>query len=165
MVKNDSLSGDLNLVKEFEELKLKQKLLIDSLSRKNKTEMNVFLVEINSKLDFLVKIFKETQKEEKEGENENPNEYMETKFKEMIEKIDSFQEDFKVKLEEINKKFSDIEKPKKSLEEFKLNVTPIEVENSKSELPPKPDFEVDESIKNNNNEDSNQLKEGEKKNK
>ena len=73
MAKNDSLSSDINFIKEFEELKLKQKLLVESLKKKGKSEYEMILTNIDSKLDFLVKIFKEAKeveaKHEEEGES------------------------------------------------------------------------------------------------
>ena len=57
MVKKEALSSDLRFIKEVEELKIKQKLLIESLKRKNSDEQNKLFLEINSKLDFLVNIF------------------------------------------------------------------------------------------------------------
>lgn len=39
MAKNDSLSSDINFIKEFEELKLKQKLLVESLKKKASQSM------------------------------------------------------------------------------------------------------------------------------
>ncbi len=89
MSKEESLSKDLNFVKEFEELKLKQKILIEALNSKNKTEMNQFLLDINSKLDFLVKIFKESQEAEEE---------------------DTFQDDIIKKADDIINKFEELDK-------------------------------------------------------
>ncbi|MCA9496732.1 MAG: hypothetical protein KC589_07320 [Nanoarchaeota archaeon] len=71
MAKNDSLSSDINFIKEFEELKLKQKLLVESLKKKGKSEYEIILTNIDSKLDFLVKIFKEAKQEELKHEEEN----------------------------------------------------------------------------------------------
>lgn len=60
MTKNSGFSSDLDLIKEFEELRLKQKILIESLKRKEGSKDQDLLVELNSKIDFLVKIFKDS---------------------------------------------------------------------------------------------------------
>jgi methyl-accepting chemotaxis protein len=82
MAKNESLSSDIELIKEIEELKLKQKLLIETLKKKNSTELTRLFSEVNSKLDFLVKIFKEA------NENSESEDEIATKLNEIDDKID-----------------------------------------------------------------------------
>ncbi len=136
MVKNESLSDDLNFVREFEELKLKQKLLVDSLSRKNATHMNEFLVEINSKLDFLVKIFKDTQENDSIEEEHN---YLDEKFNLILDKIDE-------KFKEVDSKFLDMEEKFIGLKTL-VNKIDDSLDNGSnksnvSELPPTPNFKA-----------------------
>ncbi len=95
MVKNTSLSSDIDLIKEFEELKLKQKLLVGTLKRKDEYVENRFLLELNSKIDFLVKIFKEAKEIEETNANDGDIskvigriDTMESKLDELTKKID-----------------------------------------------------------------------------
>lgn len=135
MVKNDSLSDDIGFVKEFEELKLKQKLLIESLNNKNKTEMNQFLLDINSKLDFLVKIFKESQ-----NDDEEQNEFevkLDSKISDLIKKVDSFDKKF----EELDSKLSSLDTNYLKSEELIQK----EIKNININVP-KPDFKVDSKV-------------------
>jgi uncharacterized coiled-coil protein SlyX len=85
MVNTKDLVSDIDFVKEFEELRLKQKLLIESLSKKNKEDKNSSLAHINSKLDFLVNIFKDAQN------NQSENSVMEKKLSELFEKVESLE--------------------------------------------------------------------------
>lgn len=144
MAKKDSFSDDLNFVKEFEELKLKQKLLIDSLNRKNKTQMNEFLIDINSKLDFLVKIFKETMDNDSSEDEKN---VLDEKLNSILENIDN---KFNTLNEKIDNKFTDIE-DQISLTKVSIsnNVNPIKsIDNlNNSPLPPKPEFKAELSNK------------------
>lgn len=133
MSKVESLSEDLNLVKEFEELKLKQKLLIDSLNKKNSSQMNNYLLEINSKLDFLVKIFKEVNSSQDENELAN---LITSKFVELVEKIEEKSKNLEEKIENINEKLDILDN--------KVNKTENLVEKDLDKnLPPKPEFKID----------------------
>ncbi|MDA3856509.1 MAG: hypothetical protein PF569_09720 [Candidatus Woesearchaeota archaeon] len=85
MGKVESLSSDVNFIKEFEELKLKQRLLIDSLKKKSQSEQERLFLEINAKLDFLVQIFKEANSSDDEKEKVD----FEAKFNDVLDKIDS----------------------------------------------------------------------------
>ena len=108
MVKHESISSDINFIKEFEELKLKQKLLVESLKHKKKIKDEGALVDLNAKLDFLVKIFKEVQETEEE----------ETKLDEAINKIiariDEMDEKYNEKFKIIEKNLGSFEKEIKS---------------------------------------------------
>lgn len=136
MVKTTSLSEDINFVKEFEELRLKQKLLIESLNKKNSSQLNGYLLDINSKLDFLVKIFKEVNIHE--GENDTTT-LITSKFLELTEKVENIDKNF-------NEKISLIEETLNNLN-IKLNKTGDIVEKIESEeksMPPAPEFKIDE---------------------
>ena len=100
MVKKEALSSDLNFIKEVEELKIKQKLLIESLKRKNSDDQNKLFLEINSKLDFLVNIFNEANKTD---ENEQKGDEQE-QFAPVLERIDELSDTINKKLEEMEAK-------------------------------------------------------------
>lgn len=146
MTKKDSLSSDIALVKEFEELKLKQRLLIESLKKKMKSEERELLKEIASKLDFLVKIFTEAQKEEKET-NEDP--YLKN-FQELTQKIEALDSKFE---EVLNKKEEEIKKVETTSQKKEnylskpvsatLQSKPEEPVKKSDSLPPLPDFRVE----------------------
>lgn len=152
MAKTTTISSDIDFIREVEELKLKQKLLVESLKKKNSNEQNQLFLEINSKLDFLVKIFSEANKHDEE-ENEEEKIDFETKFSEVDDKIDKVSKN-------LGERFDTIEK---LLKEIKVNTNQIvpqkvdlnsEVaniaqnrENAKENLPPAPDFKVDENKK------------------
>ena len=142
MAKITSISSDLDFIKEFEELKLKQKLLIDSLNKKNGSQQNQLFLEINSKLDFLVKIFKDANDTDSKAEEEK----LQIHFKEVLDKIDlvqkSFDEKF-TKLEENNKSINN------NLELFKDKVNSILVTSSSQSIlsnnsipVPTPNFQI-----------------------
>lgn len=146
MVKSTTLSNDLNFIKEFEELRLKQKLLVESLSKKNSSDMNQYLVDINSKLDFLVKIFKEANSNDlAEEETTQFNEEVKSNFKNIIDKIESIDKNFNDKFENMDKRLSkfdsELEKTEGIVErnlekkDFSEVTNPI----------PSPDFKLDES--------------------
>jgi len=138
MGKDFSLSSDINLIREFEELKLKQQLLVKALQSKNKLDKDKLLVEMNSKLDFIVDIFKKTS----EDENSSHDDSMDK----LIEKIDTLDK----KMEE---KFSELDKTllrEKRNKEVSSNPSPPlsnpsnSSENISSEVAPlpKPNFKV-----------------------
>jgi len=102
MIKN--LSEDINFVKEFEELKLKQRLLVESLNKKNKSELTQYLVDMNSKLDFLVKIFKESQNQEETEEEVNAQEELNSNISSILEKVKSIESTMDSKLVLIDEK-------------------------------------------------------------
>lgn len=97
MVKDSSLSSDIDLIKEFEELKLKQKILVESLNRKNKSKEKEFLIELNSKLDFLIKIFRDTS-----DTDFNEQEYLDQKFSELMIKIEDIEKNLNQRVTEIH---------------------------------------------------------------
>ena len=93
-----------DFIKEFEELKLKQKLLIDSLNKKNISQQNQLFLEINSKLDFLVKIFKEAN----DADNKEEEEKLSSHFKEISDKMDLMQKSILEKIETQEKSISSL---------------------------------------------------------
>lgn len=104
MVK-ESLSSDIDLIKEFEQVKLKQKLLINSISQNNLTFQNQALDEINKKLDFLVTIFQKANENENDDHIEKKLEQIDKNQKEntnlLEEKIISYEEKFNLILEKL----------------------------------------------------------------
>lgn len=123
MTKKESLSSDLDLVKELEQLRLKQKLLIDSLKKKENSRVDSSLTEISNKLDFLVSIFKEANSQEGKDEVK-----IEESINSLSEKVEFIESTFNEKLEHFEKIL------KKSIQNTKQEPT---------NLPPKPSFEVE----------------------
>ena len=70
MAREKTLSSDIDFIREFEELKIKQRLLIENLKKKGQSNQDKLFLEINSKLDFLVKIFKESNEPNVENNDE-----------------------------------------------------------------------------------------------
>lgn len=154
MSKVVGLSSDVNFIKEFEELKLKQRLLIDSLKKKSQSEQERLFLEINAKLDFLVQIFKEANSTDDEKEKID----FEAKFNEVLDKINSLST-------KVDESFSKIEllKTKTAIDKSSTNsplktsvennskdlgVPPISSKVSSNSLPPPPAFKTEISDKN-----------------
>lgn len=101
MASKDTLSADLDLVKEIEQLRIKQRLLIDSLNRKYKHDKDKQLADLSSKLDFIVEIFKDaSEQDEKKEHEENP----------VLTKLDEFFTTFESRFDELERKVSRLEK-------------------------------------------------------
>jgi len=133
MAKSTTLSSDVDFIKEFEELKLKQKLLIDSLNKKNISQQNQLFLEINSKLDFLVKIFKEAN----DADNKEEEEKLSSHFKEISDKMDLMQKSILEKIETQEKSISSL---KEDILNLNQKVTaPVE---KSIPVPPMPAFEI-----------------------
>lgn len=154
MAKSSGLSSDIDVIKEFEELKLKQKLLIESLKRNGETTQNKLFLEINSKLDFLVKIFMEANNPTSDENAEEKIDY-EAKFKEVLDKVASLGNNFNDRLDKIESKISsnsipkiDLDKPVQNLSNNNSQNTPEDKSKVESKgstelnLPPAPDFET-----------------------
>jgi len=139
MVKYESISNDLNLVKEFEELKLKQKLLIEALNSKNKIEMNQFLLDVNAKLDFLVKIFKDSQKAEEEDTTENE---IKENLNSILERFENLDKKIDEKFELMENKFEDLNKKLLKTE----GIVERNLEHPSSSIP-NPSFRIDPNLK------------------
>lgn len=141
MVKSQSLSSDLDLIKEVEELRLKQKLLVESLKQKQESQLTSDLHDIHTKLDFLVKIFKDanSSSEEEEDKFEALEEKFETQFKQQekvyLEKLNSLESS----LLDISTLLSHVKSP------FPAEKKPIVNNDSKEVSPPKPDFSLEHS--------------------
>lgn len=99
MAKKDSLGIDVNFIKEVEELKIKQKLLVQSLKQKSDSQQNKLFLEINSKLDFLVNIFAEAK--HSDGVETVPEEG--TSGNSVMDKLQEISDS-------LNKRFDDLEK-------------------------------------------------------
>lgn len=138
MVKNDSLSSDLDLIKEVEELRLKQKLLVESLKQKQSGELQQALIEIHSKLDFLVKIFKEAN-------SNSEDEDQESKLISLEEKFTTFEAQSKEQFEELKNSLTDISSLLSHLNKspFPVDEKPIVNENSQV---PTPSFKVEDKL-------------------
>jgi len=98
MVQKAGLINDIDFIKNFEELKLKQRLLIETLKNKGENKESILLHEVNSKLDFLVKLFKEAQGVDDE----------ESHFLQVNEKIDALSNKFEQSLLQIMNKLDEI---------------------------------------------------------
>ena len=136
MTKTTSLSADLNLIKELEELRLKQKLLIDSIKKKDSSKQDSILKEINSKLDFVVNLFKDANEDSEDSTHQKVEE-IEKKFTELQTNLESRFD----KLEELIKSNSS-ENKKNSSSNSDSNSTNSSQDTKDSNLPPKPDFDA-----------------------
>lgn len=161
MVK-ESLSSDIDFIKEFEQLRLRQKLLINSINKNHEDEHNNLLNEIDKKLDFLVKIFQEVKENDQDDHVEKKidtiQEKQEADQTALLEKLASIEENFNEKFEEISIKLSsskisenissqiteDNKKENKDSVEDKVNQISS---NPKGDMPPTPDFKVEDTKK------------------
>lgn len=99
------LSSDLDLVKEIEQLRIKQKLLLQAFKEKDgKEEQEKLLSSISSQVQFLVEIFKEENSTDKEAEEETKNNH-----DKIIEKIDSIKIAIFERMDLLEKKFETLE--------------------------------------------------------
>lgn len=108
MVKSSSLQSDLEFIKEYEELKIKQKLLIETLNKKKNALKNDLLVEIASKLDFLVKIFQEASKAEAEAKDKESQTASADDVKAIIAKLDELKKINDEKFEAMDDRISSL---------------------------------------------------------
>jgi uncharacterized coiled-coil protein SlyX len=131
----ETLSSDLELIKELEQLRLKQKILIETLNKKNSTKLNQVLSELNSKIDFLVKIFKEANETEDQTEVE----------------ISKIVKDLSSKFDTIEDLFSEVLNKKLASFEEKINER-FNILEEKIKMPNPPEFKVSSEI---SNEDKN----------
>lgn len=133
MVKNTSLSSDIDLIKELEELRIKQKLLVETLAKKEKLGKNEGLAEIIAKLDFLVKIFQESISEE--HTTEKPDEL---KISDVDKKLTEIEEKMQKNFETLLSKIDKISKT-----QTKTTIAqpePKKIEKKEEKLPPVPNF-------------------------
>jgi len=122
--------SDLDLIKEVESLRLKQKLLVSTLKRESLLKKDEAFVELNTKLDMIIKIFKDAS----EGENKEEESVIEEKLNSIIEKL-TVVDEISEKLEVLTKRISELDsKPSSSVS------SP-----SPSNLPPAPNFAADNS--------------------
>ena len=121
------LSDDIDLIKEFESLKLKQSLLLESLKHKHKQEENdKEIKEVHSIVQQLLDVFLEAKKIEKDDSSKNNGSEDNEKEDPLVRienKIDSLQKEIseiKQKVENSNKNSNYIDKLGKD-ETNKLN--------------------------------------------
>lgn len=111
MKNTEKLSNDINFVKEFEALKLKQSLLIESLKNKKKEEkIDQYVKEIHMKITQLLDVFLEAKKQEEE-KNESKDE-AESKEKASEEKHSQVIDE----ISKMNKKIMDMDEILKRLD-------------------------------------------------
>jgi len=145
MVKT-KLNSDLDFIKEFEELRLKQKLLVETLSKKNSSEMNKYLLDINSKLDFLVKIFKESTSSEDMSITQL-DEKLNSYFSKIIDKISFVETNLNEKIDNVKNNIGGFSKLIEKTEGIvEKNLEKQDLSELTNEIP-KPNFNVDESKK------------------
>lgn len=167
MSKSKSLSSDIDFIKEFEELRIKQKLLVESLSRKKKGAEVDLLQQIDAKLEFLVKLFQDT------GEDDSHDEFVKEKFENLNTRLEDFEkkvvktiQDLADKIESNGEKdwvmqkkeggglvegVKDLDEISKSDKKEKNNLKlkysdeklKLEVDTLKKEVLPNPDFKVE----------------------
>jgi len=114
------MRSNMEFIKEFEELKLKQKILIDSLKKGQQDKKQEALDEMNSKLDFIVTLFQQAtgEGEEEEGEESEEEASIKTVFQhvgEMQQKLEALEENLDKKLGIVEGKVNGIEKEVKEL--------------------------------------------------
>jgi glucan-binding YG repeat protein len=133
-------------------------LLIDNLKRKSSAEHEKILIELNSKLDFLVKIFKEA------NENEQETDHIDKKFEEIMTRLDELDKKSEQRHKEVLDKIAKMtvysnKEIKKASELKSTSREPTPLSNNTSTLesntqlegtnttpttePPMPDFKVD----------------------
>jgi DNA-binding FrmR family transcriptional regulator len=71
MAKQNSGVSDIELIKEIESLRLKQKLLLQTLKNNEKAKKDSVFRQIDTKLDFLMKIFEDATSDEDTKEENN----------------------------------------------------------------------------------------------
>lgn len=121
MVTKESLSSDLDLIKEFESLKLKQSLLLESLKRnKVRNDENELMKDIHSKMSQLLEVFLEVKDSGEKEDLKKDIDYS-SNFVQLTEKVDSLES----KLNQILKLVKSLEVQKKT-------------DSSEGELPPVP---------------------------
>ncbi len=99
------LSSDLDLVKEIEQLKIKQKLLLKALKEKEQEETQEKILEsMSAQIQFLVEIFKEVNSNDgKDIEEENKNQ-----TEQISKKLDSMKTALFVRMDLLEKKIDSI---------------------------------------------------------
>jgi hypothetical protein len=168
MVKNDSLSSDIDLIKELESLRIKQKLLVESLSKKSGEHENILLSHIDAKLEFLVKIFQDTsapvstETEKVSGEDSGTDETKSESFEsKLFERLETIETSMIARFGELEEKIS---KLKTSQNSSQSSLPSEKVENNDN-LPPVPTFNDSSNKEVSKSTDSNKLEDTEKKKK
>ncbi len=102
---NRSLPTNLELIKEIEELKLKQKILINSLKNKKIDKYEQLLIEITTKIDFLVKLFKDASEDTSETDEIKS---LSLKIEDLEDKLESISKNIESKIGKINEKLNSL---------------------------------------------------------
>ncbi len=127
-----SLGSDIDFIKEFEELKIKQKLLVETLNKKHGALRDEHLININSKLDFLVTLFKDANN----TTDVDPHKELVDLLNSLAEKIDLVEKNFETKVKDLEEKIS------KTIEENKTYSTNVQNVDSKvKEIPKEPELD------------------------
>ena len=155
MTKSTSLASDVSFIKEFEELRLKQKLLIESLKKKESSKEENLLVDINTKLEFLVNLFKDAEEDSSHDEHNDENfkkiferlDEIETNINDRLLQLEKSHEELKVKHDELPQKVDEISTSKlpPPPTDIKVNETELPKKDVLSQIPPTPKKESMES--------------------
>ncbi len=137
MARKETLNSDVDFIREFEELKIKQRLLIENLKKKGQINQEKLFLEINSKLDFLVKIFQENNSSTEDGADDESSENTSNP---VVDKLDAFEKSFNEKFINLEEKINDALLKLKS-ESSKVKTESLNMVSGGDLLPPKPDFE------------------------
>lgn len=162
MVKNDSLSSDIDLIKELESLRIKQKLLVESLTKNSGDHENILLSHIDAKLEFLVKIFQDTsspdtKKPTETSENSETITDDETFEDKVFSRLTAIENSMITRFDELSKKISTLRISENKTQSNLPSQTTAQKQTSTpndTQLPPIPTF---------NNEVTSLVKKSEKK--
>lgn len=128
----ETLSADIDLVKEVEQLRIKQKLLISALEKEKSEEKNQQLADISSKIDFIVEIFKNASNEDSQKEED-----VQTTI---LEKLDDVLSTVEKRFDDIDAKIAKLNQQPQKQPQQDSNTTQNTSSNDKSSLPPPPQF-------------------------
>lgn len=111
--------SESNFIKEFEELKLKQKILIESLRNKRVDKYENLLTEIQTKLDFLTKMFTDTESDSSDEEDVLVE--LKDKVSAISNQVEDVQNSVNVNFKSINSRLSVLEESLDSLKDLRLS--------------------------------------------
>lgn len=146
-----SLSSDLDLVKEVEQLRIKQKLLLTAIKEKDKKiEVEKMLNSISSQISFLVEIFKEANNTDENGSEKSDEDKSAEKvtLEDINTSITLFKEEVLTKISDLDKKILKVINKKEDLSLSPKNIETNGEINSKAQPElPKPDFSAVDELK------------------
>lgn len=157
MAKGSDLGSDVDFIKEFEELRLKQKILIESLNRQKKSKEKELIIEINSKLDFLVKVFKDSENSDFDEQT-----YLDNHFNDLNGKIDQIFEmssSFDDRLKKMESKMILLSKLNEQEEKKEEEEPPVPEKDSTELYSPSEDFEKKEETEESKSFDTSEIPE------